>query len=283
VAVKPARVAAPPPGVAQLSIADVVQRTGVPAATVHHYRRRGLLPAPQRVAPNRFLYDERHVQALRLIRALRERRGLGLTEIRRILPELLGLGGQDAFSPAMWDAAVGLQRQTARTKDAGARLLDAGRRAFVRHGFAEVRVDDVCHAAKVAKGSFYRYFRSKEELYLAACMATADDVVTEFERAAGNRRLRDDEATEILARVLHPVLSLFLDLLARAFQRHAGHARAARQVFGSVEAAVRRHLRRASRNGDPRAARIVHSAVNVVIATTIRGGIGADPLVAARI
>jgi AcrR family transcriptional regulator len=255
-----------------MTIAEIVERSGVPSATVHHYRRLGLLPAPQRVAANRFLYDERHVRALRLIRALRERRRLGLDEIRRILPQLLGLSGEEAFRPEMWDQAVGLHQRTARSRDAGTRLLDAGRRAFVRRGFADVRVDDVCNAARVAKGSFYRYYRSKDDLYFAACARTTEDLVAELERRAGGRRLADDEVVGLLATLLQPVLSLYLDLLARAFQRQPGCMRAVRQSFDDVEQAVDRHLRHRGPAADRRASRIVDAAVRRVVTDTVRGG-----------
>ena len=63
---------------ATFTLRDLVERTRVPATTIHHYQRLGLLPPPDRAAWNRFVYDDRHVQALRLIRLLRERRRLGL-------------------------------------------------------------------------------------------------------------------------------------------------------------------------------------------------------------
>ena len=52
-----------------LSLSELVERTGVPASTIHHYRRSGLIPPPVRQSANRFLYDESHVQALMQIRA----------------------------------------------------------------------------------------------------------------------------------------------------------------------------------------------------------------------
>ncbi len=52
-----------------LSLSDVVERSGVPASTIHHYRRSGLIPAPVRQAGNRFAYDQSHVEALLRIRA----------------------------------------------------------------------------------------------------------------------------------------------------------------------------------------------------------------------
>ncbi|HEY7629000.1 MAG TPA: MerR family transcriptional regulator, partial [Ilumatobacteraceae bacterium] len=62
-------------------IADLVARTEVPASSIHHYVRLGLIPQPERAAPNRFLYDDRHVAALGIIRSLRQR-GRTLDEIR---------------------------------------------------------------------------------------------------------------------------------------------------------------------------------------------------------
>jgi AcrR family transcriptional regulator len=44
-------------------------------------------------------------------------------------------------------------------------LLLAGRAAFEEHGFAAVRIDDVCARAGVAHGTFYTYFASKEALF----------------------------------------------------------------------------------------------------------------------
>ena len=52
-----------------LSLSDVVERSGVPASTIHHYRRSGLIPPPVRQAGNRFVYDQSHVEALLRIRA----------------------------------------------------------------------------------------------------------------------------------------------------------------------------------------------------------------------
>src|SRR5690242_8974763 len=46
-------------------LADLVALTGVPASTIHYYLDRGELPPPERRSPNVFVYDDRHVAALR--------------------------------------------------------------------------------------------------------------------------------------------------------------------------------------------------------------------------
>jgi AcrR family transcriptional regulator len=57
-------------------------------------------------------------------------------------------------------------------------LMAAGMTRFVREGVRSARVEDICQDVGIAKGSFYAFFPSKEELF----MQIAD------EREAGHRR-----------------------------------------------------------------------------------------------
>ena len=47
------------------------------------------------------------------------------------------------------------------------RILDAAREVFFRDGFMEANLDEVASGAGVAKGTLYRYFDTKAELYVA--------------------------------------------------------------------------------------------------------------------
>jgi AcrR family transcriptional regulator len=221
----------------RFQISELAARTGVPPTTIHHYRRLGLLPAPARANANRFLYDVRHVRALRLIRALRERRGFRLAVIHRILPDLLRMEEDEAFRPEMWDRAADLRASPRGVPRGPAeRLLAAAVAAFAERPVAEVGVDDLCRAAGMAKGSFYRHFRSKEEIFLAAAEAAGGQVAAAFARALPRHPVLDeivgeDRAAEVLSRALEPMLPIFLELLARAAQRRAGHPPTARRVL----------------------------------------------------
>ncbi len=55
-------------------------------------------------------------------------------------------------------------------------ILVAARKVFVRKGFARATVDDITAIAKVAHGTFYRYFRNKQDV-LAALVSEASDTV----------------------------------------------------------------------------------------------------------
>lgn len=218
-------------------ISDLVERTGVPRASVHHYVKLGLLPDPERAAANQFLYDDRHVRGLRLIRLLRERRGLPLEEIKSILPELMGLTTDQAFRAEMWDRAIDLKMRAPR-HDPAARLLEGAIEAFTRRVYADVNVDELCTRAGVAKGSFYRYFRSKEQLFFAATDAAVARAAEDYRRRAGSGTSSPSSAARLLADVLEPHAVLLLQLLGRARQRLPGYTNAARHALDALAAAV---------------------------------------------
>jgi AcrR family transcriptional regulator len=47
------------------------------------------------------------------------------------------------------------------------RLLDAGMAEFDKNGFQAVRVDDIVRRAKTSHGTFYLYFKNKDDLFRA--------------------------------------------------------------------------------------------------------------------
>jgi AcrR family transcriptional regulator len=225
-------------------MAELVARTGVPAATIRYYVTLGILPPPAQVARNRFLYDERHVECISLVRLLRERRHLSLEVISTMLPSLLESPESGAFRPEMWDQVVDAHvRSISDTSPAG-RLIEAGINAFNTYGYADVRVDDVCRAALIAKGSFYRHFASKEELFFAACTTAGERAARELGERVGDRLLSAVELSELLEEAMAPVLPLFLDLLALTAQRRGGYAAVLGQLLLNLELAATKYLAR---------------------------------------
>jgi AcrR family transcriptional regulator len=191
-------------------VSELARTTGVSVHSIHHYRRLGLLPEPLAAARNRFYYDQRHVDALRAIRFLRETEQLPLATIGELLPLLAGADHDGGYEQVAASLAEHLQR-TAPARPP-ARLLSAARTSFARHGYDTVNVEDLCCAAGVAKGSFYRYFGSKEEIFVAAARSTVDTVGDEL---SGTESLSDHEAVDALRRALAPVVPLYLEVLAR--------------------------------------------------------------------
>jgi AcrR family transcriptional regulator len=69
----------------------------------------------------------------------------------------------------------------AKSEESRRRILDAARTVFFEEGFEAANLDRVAHGAGVAKGTIYRYFESKADLYVAVLTRNADLFVERME------------------------------------------------------------------------------------------------------
>ncbi len=79
------------------------------------------------------------------------------------------------------------------------RILDSAREVFFRDGFMAANLDEVAEKAGVAKGTLYRYFDSKADLYVAV-LADNGKVFTERMREAAASGGTAPETLEKLSR-----------------------------------------------------------------------------------
>ena len=208
---------APPAGGATdapcYTIVELAALSGVGVPSIHHYRRKGLLPPPVAKESKRFLFSRAHVEALRLIRLLRTRWGLSLATIGELLPELLAIERTEPFSDEAWNQILRSKVVRAEPSLPMARLLMAARDRFARDGYGAVSVAQICEDAGVAKGSFYLHFESKHDIFLAAALSTVD--------AVGNRLdtlgepMSEGRAERELAILLKPFVPLYLEVILR--------------------------------------------------------------------
>lgn len=70
-----------------MRISELSAQTGVTVPTIKYYLREGLLPEGERSAPTQAAYGEKHVERLRVIRALLDA-GVSIAETRRVLGAL---------------------------------------------------------------------------------------------------------------------------------------------------------------------------------------------------
>jgi DNA-binding transcriptional MerR regulator len=69
-------------------ISELAETTGVAVPTLKYYLREGLLMPGTSTSRTRAVYDETHVERVRLIRALIESGGLGITGVRAVVHAL---------------------------------------------------------------------------------------------------------------------------------------------------------------------------------------------------
>ena len=138
-----------------------------------------------------------------------------------------------------------------RTAEKHEEILEAAAGVFGSRPFHDVAVDDIAAAAGVGKGTIYRYFASKEELYLAAAHAGLQGL---------RERLAESDPPvpldEELRRIAGALIGFFSDrrdiyaLMVRPEEHLAGAQELIRQEREGVVARVTDALRRAEGRGD---------------------------------
>jgi AcrR family transcriptional regulator len=246
------------------SLGRLVALTGVPASTVHHYRRLGLLPEPEPTRKGRFSYVERHVRALQLIRELRGEHGLSLRQIQEVLPGLLE--GKQPSAPVIGECSGEPQK----------RLTDAAFRLFSEpKGYAAVTVSEIAAAAGMAKGSVYRHFPSKEALFTAVvenlCQDTARGFAVAVADLGGPEGLGADpgRAALVFGRLIARAMPILLELGARAARGDLASQLLAARVLRTLAEAAGRPL---SDNPIPAGLQVIETA----FATVLQWAVGPD-------
>jgi len=81
---------------------------------------------------------------------------------------------------------MALPQSTPARNDRRHRIVVAASQMFAARAYVEVQMDELAKAAEVAKPTIYRYFKSKEDLFLEALDGTMNDLVGEVSRVAAN-------------------------------------------------------------------------------------------------
>jgi TetR/AcrR family fatty acid metabolism transcriptional regulator len=98
------------------------------------------------------------------------------------------------------------------------KMLEAAGRLFGTKRFHEVRMEDIAAEARVSKGTLYRYFHDKEEMYLALLKQASHQLLMELKRRVEQAETCRDRLIAVVDAVVvffddHPHL---FDLIQRA-------------------------------------------------------------------
>ncbi|BBO81172.1 hypothetical protein DSCO28_17380 [Desulfosarcina ovata subsp. sediminis] len=142
-----------------MNIKELCEIAGVSRSTVYHYLKSGLLHSPIKEGPTKLRYDQRHNERLQEIRHFREKKKLSLGEIKKIF--------QVTTSPENI-----LEKNTDEVKNL---ILDKAIELVSKKGFAKTKISDIAEELNMGKGTFYLYFKNKEELFLK-CIERFSDI-----------------------------------------------------------------------------------------------------------
>ena len=140
-----------------------------------------------------------------------------------------------------------------RRTDKRAQIMQAAERLFTRRRFHEITLDDVARAAKVGKGTIYRYFKNKEDLFFQTAASGFGDLEDLLHRTVP----READFREQLLVACGEITDFFgrRRQLFRMMQAEAGRMRWCNGEFRKQWHAGRKRLTEA-------VAEIIHRGVN---------------------
>ena len=80
------------------------------------------------------------------------------------------------------------------------RIIESAREVFFRDGFMDANLDEVAQKAGVAKGTLYRYFDSKAELYVAVLADNSESFVRKMRDSLDDQQASPPELIRRLGR-----------------------------------------------------------------------------------
>ncbi|MBU1168484.1 MAG: MerR family transcriptional regulator [Proteobacteria bacterium] len=151
-----------------LKIIDVEKQTGIPRSTIHFYLKQGLLHPPVKTGQTMAYYDESHVERLKLIQQMKTGQGIPTRFIKERLakqdsgskPESMS---KDRSSKALGYSLIGDLKDRRKNE-----IINAGVKLFSKKGFYKTKIKDITDDLDLSIGTFYIYFKNKDELFLEA-------------------------------------------------------------------------------------------------------------------
>jgi TetR/AcrR family transcriptional regulator len=131
----------------QMKLADLARESGFSVSTLYDYLKSGLLPHPEKESPTKSYFTDEHRKRLEDVRTLKDQ-GLSMAEIK---------------------ARLAIPRENDTREDVDevrVAIVDKALELFSTYHYENTKISDITQALNMGNGTFYRYFKSKEELFL---------------------------------------------------------------------------------------------------------------------
>ena len=137
----------------RMKISTLSTLSGVMPSTIRYYTRKGLLPPPIKSGRTVAFYTQEHLDRLKLIKSIQAKENLPLYFIK----ERITKGLQDQHEMA---------NGTHLSIDKREEIVRAAIRIFRQKGYAETSIADIVAEAAIGRGTFYIFFKNKDEIFI---------------------------------------------------------------------------------------------------------------------
>ncbi|MBN2028433.1 MAG: TetR family transcriptional regulator [Actinobacteria bacterium] len=201
---------------------------------VNRYLKEGILPQPEEGE----IFSEHHLERLRMIEHLRSRYGISLRDISGLFGVIVGSAAGESVEE---------QEEEKLAVDRRERIIDNATELFAAKGYHGTTIDEIVQATGIAKGTFYIYFDSKEELLVEVIKRLIDNTLEKIDR-----KLEHEKEADFIIRLEtkgQELLDLYLkrsELLYMLLGETVGNQRLteqSREVYARLAARIEEDLR----------------------------------------
>lgn len=134
-------------------ISELSRLASVPVPTIRFYLKEGLLGPAVKTGRTMAFYTDDHLERLSLIRRMRRDEGKSISRIKG------ELGSMPENPPVPGEGAI----TSSEKRD---EIISAAIGLFIKNGLGGTSIDDIAAEAHIGKGTFYRYFKDKNDLFI---------------------------------------------------------------------------------------------------------------------
>lgn len=147
-----------------MRIKELVEKSGVPRTTIHFYLRYGLLHAPNKTGRTMAYYDDSHVKRLKEIEKLKKGARVPIAYLKEQVNKICG-----TIPDTSREYDVTKIVSTTREKEQKRReIIKEAIQVFSQKGYHQTKIADITSALKISTGTFYLYFKNKQEVFIEA-------------------------------------------------------------------------------------------------------------------
>ena len=77
-------------------------------------------------------------------------------------------------------------------------ILSAAEGLFSKNGFFKTSMAEIAVAAQFAMGTLYKFFKSKEDIYISLVESKVEEMLQQLEQAVRNRQRAEDKIREVI-------------------------------------------------------------------------------------
>jgi AcrR family transcriptional regulator len=133
-------------------ISGLSRISSTPIPTIRYYIKEGLLPPAIKTAKTAAYYTDDHLTRLQKIKKLQAEEQRSLASIKEEL---------DPIPPSLVPDGDTVITSSEKRNEIVSAAIDL----FINKGLGDTSIDDIVNKASIGKGTFYKYFKDKDELF----------------------------------------------------------------------------------------------------------------------